>query len=310
VPTDFDCTEWWQGESHSEEGAPDNTAENGDYGFTDQQRTEVESAASDADAVVVLGEGPHNEGFGDRDTLKLPETQREILQTVVETASASTPIIGVEYAGSPRGNQTTFQHLDALLFAGQPATGGGTAIAETLLGEYNPSGTLSFSWPQTIGHGPAHHNAWPGNLHNPLYPYGHGLSYTAFEYSNLEVSPSTLVDPAGGRAVRVEVDVTNTGGMAGEHIIEVYNTQSFGTVMHRDTRVLGYERVHLDPGETERVTVPVDLTALEVVTGDVPGHGRKVVDAADYTLALDPEGEMTTTLTVESSGPAESDRRA
>ncbi|MEF8824962.1 MAG: glycoside hydrolase family 3 N-terminal domain-containing protein, partial [Halapricum sp.] len=126
IPTDFDTTEWWQGEWHPEERVPDKTAENGDYEFTEQQRSNVESAAGDADAVVVvIGEGPHNEGFGNRDTLELPETQHEIIQTVVENTSDDTPTVGVEYAGSPRGNQTTFQHLDALLFAGQPATGGG-----------------------------------------------------------------------------------------------------------------------------------------------------------------------------------------
>lgn len=301
VPTTMDRSQWW--------AAPGLTAHEqaeAAYQFTDEQRSAVEDAAPDADAVVVvLGEAPHNEGFGDRDTLELPETQREILRTVVDNASDDTPIVGVEYAGSPRGTQTTFQHLDGLLFAGQPATGGGTAIAETLLGEYNPSGRLGFTWPQTVGHGPVHHNAWPGKLHDPLYPYGHGLSYTTFEYSDLEVSPSSLGNPAGGRAVRVRVDVTNTGNVAGEHIVEVYNTQSYGSVMHRDTRVVGYERVGLDPGETRTVTVPIDLAALEVVTGDVPGTGSKVVEAADYTLTVDPDGDMATTLTIKNSGPAE-----
>ncbi len=312
VPTTINRSNWWAADgltAHEEMVPTEDWMGTEAYDFTDEQRSAVEDAAPDADVVVVvLGEAPHNEGFGDRDTLELPETQREILQTVVDNVSDDTPIVGVEYAGSPRGNQTTFQHLDGLLFAGQPATGGGTAIAETLLGEYNPSGKLGFTWPQRVGHGPAHHNAWPGNRHDPLYPYGHGLSYTTFEYSNLEVSPSSLGNPAGGSAVRVRVDVTNTGNAAGEHIVEVYNTQSYGSVMHRDTRVVGYERVQLDPGETRRVTVPVDLTALEVVTGDVPGTGPKLVEAADYTLTVDPGSDMAATLTVKNSGPVERGR--
>ncbi|ODR79515.1 beta-glucosidase, partial [Haladaptatus sp. W1] len=93
VPTNFDRSQWWS-------IPEDSTNENGEYGFTDEQRSAVESAAPDADiAVVVLGEGPHNEGFGDRDTLRLPETQREILRTVVENTSDDTTIVGVEYAG-------------------------------------------------------------------------------------------------------------------------------------------------------------------------------------------------------------------
>lgn len=302
VPTDFDRTEWWQGESHPEEGAPNHSSENGDYGFTDDQRSAVENAAPDADAViVVIGEGPHNEGFGDRDSLELPETQREIIETVDEATDSDTPIVGVEYAGSPRGNQQSFAPLDAVLYAGQPATGGGTAIAETLLGAYNPSGRLGFSWPQQVGHGPIHHNAWPGNAHDPTYPYGHGLSYTTFEYANLSVSPATVDDPAR-ETVTVSVDVTNTGDMAGDHVVELSNTTAYGTVMHRDTRVVGYERVSVEPGETRTVEIAVDLAALEVVAGDVPGLGPKHVEATDYELTVDPGSDLSTTLTVTSPG--------
>ena len=303
VPTTFTRSNWWAADgltAHEE-----NTEA---YNFTDQQRSQVESAAPDADAVVVvLGEAPHNEGFGDREKLELPETQREILQTVVDNTSDDTPIIGVEYAGSPRGSPETFQHLDALLFAGQPGSGGGVAVTETLLGENNPSGKLGFVWPQEVGDIPAHHNAWPGNLPEPLFEFGHGLSYTDFEYSNLSVSPSTVNSP-GDQSVTASVTVENTGDMAGEHIVEVYNTQSYGSVMHRDVRVVGYERVQLDASESRTVEVPLDLAALEVVPGDVPALGPKAVEATDYELALDPNGEMTTTLTVEEADSVRSDR--
>jgi beta-glucosidase len=292
IPTDFDRSQWWS--------IPEDSAdENGEYGFTDQQRSAVESAATDADVVVVvLGEGPHNEGFGDRDTLQLPETQREILRTVIENTSDDTTIVGMEYAGSPRGNDETFQHLDALLFAGEPGSGGGKAIAETLLGENNPSGKLGFTWPQQVGHVPNYHNAWPSSRHEPLYPYGHGLSYTSFEYSNLSVKPSNVGNPRAYRTVNVQVDVKNTGDMAGDHIVEVFNTESYGSVIRRDNRVVGYERVHLDSGERTTVSVEVDMEALEVVPGDVPALNPKVVEEGEYKLTVDPESDMTTTLTV------------
>ncbi|WP_264782717.1 glycoside hydrolase family 3 N-terminal domain-containing protein [Haladaptatus sp. T7] len=292
VPTNFDRSQWWS-------IPEDSTNENGEYGFTDEQRSAVESAAPDADvAVVVLGEGPHNEGFGDRDTLRLPETQREILQTVVENTSDDTTIVGVEYAGSPRGNDETFQHLDALLFAGEPGSGGGKAVVETLLGENNPSGRLGFTWPKQVGHVPNYHNAWPSSRHEPLYPYGHGLSYTDFEYSDLSVSPSNVGNPRAGRTVTVTVDVTNTGDVAGDHVVEVFNTEFYGSVITRDRRVVGYERVHLDSGERKTVEVEVDMEALEVVPGDVPALGPKAVEAGEYELTVGTNSDMTSTLTV------------
>lgn len=296
VPTDFVRSDWW-----SADGLTAHERSTGAYGFTDDQRSDVESAAADADAVVVvIGEAPHNEGFGDREHLRLPEVQREIVRTVAESAGDDTPVVGVEYAGSPRGSEESFRHLDALLYAGQPGSGGGVAVAETLLGENNPSGRLGFSWPEAVGGGPVHHNAWPGNLAETLYPYGHGLSYADFEYSNVSVSPGAVRTP-GEREVTLTVDVENVGDAAGEHVVEVYNTQSYGSVMHRDTRVVGYERVQLDAGETSTVEVPLDLSALEVVTGDVPALGSKLVEAGEYELTLDLDSDETAMLSVENA---------
>jgi beta-glucosidase len=306
VPTTLDRAQWWT--------APELTAYEETrpaYDFTDEQRSAVESAAPDADAVVVvLGEAPHNEGYGDRDDIALHEAQREIVRTVAENTGEGTPIIGVEYAGSPRGGQETFQHLDALLYAGQPGSGGGVAITETLLGEYNPSGRLGFTWPQEVGHVPDYHTAWPSNLPEPLYPFGHGLSYTDFEYANLSIAPPTVGNPTPGsnQQVSVSVDVTNAGDTAGDHIVEVYNTQSYGSVMHRDRRVVGYERVEgVEPGESRTVEVDIDLSALQVVSGDVPGLGPRVVEAGEYELTV---GELTTTLTVQNTGSVTSSRHA
>ncbi|WP_266078913.1 glycoside hydrolase family 3 protein [Haladaptatus caseinilyticus] len=302
VPTDFDRSKWWS-------IPEDTTHENGKYGFTDRQRSAVESSAPDADVVVVvLGEGPHNEGFGDRDTLQLPATQREILQTVVKNTSDDTTIIGVEYAGSPRGNDETFRHLDALLFAGEPGSGGGKAIVETLFGENNPSGKLGFTWPRKAGHVPNYHNAWPSSRHEPLYPYGYGLSYTSFEYSNLTVTPSNVGKPDGCRTITVHVDVENTGDVAGDHIVEVFNTEFYGSVIARDNRVVGYERVRLDSGEKKTVSVDIDLKVLEVVPGDVPALAPKVVEEGEYKLAVDPDSDGSVTLTVRKTGSVGSAR--
>ena len=304
VPTDFRAQPY----------NPDTSDDNGDFALTDEQEAEVREAADSADAVVVvLGEGPHNEDFGDRDELELDPAQRELVAAVEEEAP-EVPVIGLILAGSPRGGRGTFDSLDAVLFAGQPGSDGGRAIAETLVGENNPSGKLAFNWPENVGKVPNNYNAYPpladsglAEPHEPLYEFGHGLSYTDFEYSGLSVSPGSVSDPANTSTVTVSVDVENVGDEAGEHVVEVYNTQSYGSVLQPDRRLVGYERVALDAGESTTVEVELDLSALEVVPGDMPGVLPKVVEAGDYELSV---GEETTTLTVENEGSITDDRPA
>lgn len=304
VPTDFQAQPY----------NPDTSDPNGDFDLTDEQESDVREAAGSADAViVVLGEGPHNEDFGDRDKLELDPAQRELVAAVEEEAP-DTPVIGLLLAGSPRGGRETFDSLDAIVFAGQPGSDGGHAIAETLLGENNPSGKLAFNWPENVGKVPNNYDAYPpladsslAEPHEPLYAFGHGLSYTDFEYTDLSVSPGSVSDPANTPTVTASVGVENAGSEAGEHIVEVYNTQSYGSVLQPDRRLLGHERVALDAGESKTVEVELDLTTLEVVPGDVPGILPKVVEAGEYELSV---GEETTTLTVENAGSITDDRPA
>ncbi|MBX0346806.1 glycoside hydrolase family 3 protein [Haloarcula pellucida] len=307
VPTTYENTTWWAGQGDGENQQSD---ENGEFEFTDEQESAVRSAAPDADAVVVvLGEGSHNEGFGDRDELVLDESQQRLVRVVCETTDDSTPVVGVLLAGSPRGGPETFAHLDALLFAGQPGSDGGAAIADALVGNYNPSGKLAFSWPGNagtpVGTTPVQYNRYPptstgGTDNAPLFEFGHGQSYTTFEYGTVSLSRTTVGNPANQSEVTVSVDVTNTGEMAGDHVVEVFNTESYGSVLQPMRRLLGYERVSLDVGETKTVDVTADLTALEVVPGDILGVQPKVVEAGDYELTVGRDGP-TTTLTVQNT---------
>ncbi|ADJ13805.1 beta-glucosidase [Halalkalicoccus jeotgali] len=298
VPTDFRAQPY----------NPETSDANGDFGFTDEQEADVREAAGSADAVVVvLGEGPHNEGFGDRNELALDPAQRELV-AAVEDEAPDTPVVGVVLAGSPRGGTETFDSLDAVVFAGQPGSDGGHAIAETLLGGNNPSGKLAFNWPESVGKVPNNYDAYPPlDDQEPLYAFGHGLSYTDFEYSGLSVSPGSVSDPANTPTVTASVGVENTGDEAGEHVVEVYNTQSYGSVLQPDRRLLGYERVALDAGESTTVDLDLDLSALEVVPGDVPGILPKVVEPGEYELTA---GKETTTLSVENAGSITDDRPA
>lgn len=297
VPTSFNNDAWWAG---------DQTDDNGNFDFTDDQESAVRSAAPDADAVVVvLGEGPHNEGFGDRDDLELDDAQIELLEAVDEETDAGTPVVGVMLAGSPRGSPDTHDMVDALLFAGQPGSDAGVAIADTLVGDYNPSGKLAFSWPRNVGATPVNYNRSPPTTtgaadNTALYEFGHGLSYTDFEYGSVSVSPNRVADPSETPTVTVTATVTNTGSAAGEHIVEVYNTQSHGSVLQPNRRLLGFERVSLKPGQSKRVEITADLSALEVVPGDVLAVQPKAVEAGDYELTVGQDGS-TATLTVETT---------
>ncbi|WP_459810203.1 glycoside hydrolase family 3 protein [Halopiger thermotolerans] len=280
--------------------------DNGFFDVTDEQAAAIREAAPDSDAVViVLGEGPHNEGFGDRDKMRFPEAQRELVELVAEATGDDVPLVGVILAGSPRGTAETFDHLDAVLFAGQPGSDTGVAVADTLFGDYNPSGKLPFTWEGNVGHVPQFYDDYPprqsvGAADQLVqFEFGHGLSYTEWEYSDLSLSPATVADPASTPTVTATVTVHNTGDVAGEHIVEVYNTESYGSVLQPHRRLMGFERVRLGAGESETVTIELDLSTLEVVPGDMPGHQAKVVEPGEYEVAV---GEATATLTIERAG--------
>ncbi|AEH38667.1 glycoside hydrolase family 3 protein [Halopiger xanaduensis] len=280
--------------------------DNGFFDVTDEQAAAIQNAAPASDAVViVLGEGPHNEGFGDRDKMRFPEAQRQLVELVDELTGDDVPLVGVILAGSPRGTAETFDHLDAVLFAGQPGSDTGVAVADTLFGDYNPSGKLSFTWEGNVGHVPQFYDDYPPRqsvgAEDQLvqFEFGHGLSYTDWEYSDLSLSPATVDDPASTPTVTAQVTVHNTGDAAGDHIVEVYNTESYGSVLQPHRRLMGFERVHVDAGDSETVTIELDLSTLEVVPGDVPGHQAKVVEPGEYEVAV---GEATATLSIERTG--------
>lgn len=283
-PTGREFSAWWDG-----------------VGFSFENEDAVADAAADADAVVLaLGEAPHAEGLGDRQGLELPEPQRRIVETVAEAAPDDATLVGVLYAGGPRGTAETFEQLDAVLMAYQPGTAGGPAVADVIFGETNPSGKLPFAWPETVGQLPAPHDARPPrNEGEPRYAFGYGLSYTEFEHEELSLSPARVDDPSEQPVVTAELTVANVGDRAGEHVVDVFATESYGSVLHPDRRRLGSARVDLEPGESERVAIDLPLVALEVTPGDVPGTLEQVVEPGEYRIEA---GDASATLTVEREG--------
>ncbi|QSG03382.1 glycoside hydrolase family 3 N-terminal domain-containing protein [Natranaeroarchaeum sulfidigenes] len=267
------------------------------------------AAASDADAaVVVLGEnwylhefGPQDvtgptDAFPKRSTLSLPSAQRELLETVVETG---TPVALVIIAGRPLSIPWAAENVPAIIQAYYPGSAGGRAVAETVFGEVNPSGSLPVSVPRSTGHLPVRHNYLPGptpigadeheSSYDPLWPFGHGLSYTEFEYRSLETDSPTVSNDS---TITVNVTIANTGDRAGATAVHVFASRPVSSVVTPAKQLVGFDRVELESGEERTTSLEVDAEQFSVVRPD----GTSVLEPGRVELTC---GEMARTLEIE-----------
>ncbi|AWB28696.1 glycosyl hydrolase [Halococcoides cellulosivorans] len=266
----------------------------------------VETAARDADAAVaVVGEGWYihefgGDGSGDaeawprRDDLSLPPAQRRLLDTLFETP---TPTAVVLVSGRPLAVTEAAERADAVLMAYYPGSTGGTAVAETLLGDVNPGGALPVSVPRSASRVPERIEDRPhptpiGSEHHldsydPLYPFGHGESYTDFEVGAPE-APATV---RPGERVTVEVPVENVGDRAGERVVDVFVRDRVSSVVTPRHEHVGFDRVAVDPGETETATVEFAASELSVQDGRErriePGAFEVIVGEESATIELE-----------------------
>ena len=236
------------------------------------------AAAKNADVVIaVLGEDEKTVGeFFSRTSLDLPGRQQQLLQALYETGK---PIVLVLINGQPLTINWANRFIPSILEAWFPGPSGGKAIAEVLFGDYTPGGKLSITFPKTTGQiefnfpfkpasqadQPAEGNNGYGktSVNGPLYPFGFGLSYTNFEYSNLVVSPSVQT---AEKNIEVTVDVANTGKLKGDEVVQLYIRDVLSSVITYETQLRGFERISLLPGEkkTVRFTIhPADLALLD-----------------------------------------------
>jgi beta-glucosidase len=234
----------------------------------------VKSAAADADVVIaVLGEvSSMSSEAASRATLDLPGIQDQMLEAAVSTGK---PVVLVLENGRPLDIRWAAQHVPAILEAWYPGTQGGEAVADVLFGDVNPGGKLPVSWPQTAGAEPSYysHNLthepesrptftsryWDVSS-KPLYPFGYGLSYTTFKFDHLRLSRSSM---KAGESTAVLVDVTNTGGAAGDAVAQVYIHQRWGSASRPVRQLKGFRRVALKPGETQTLTFPLGKDELQ-----------------------------------------------
>jgi beta-glucosidase len=194
-----------------------------------------------------------------------------LVQAVYATGK---PTIVVLLNGRPMSINWVDKYVPGVIEAWFPGAQGGTAIADVLFGDYNPGGKLTVTFPKTVGqlpyNFPTKPNAqWEGErtrVNGALYFFGHGLSYTTFKYSNLRISPETATVGQGNargssQTVRkgslkftISCDITNTGSRAGDEVVQLYTHELVTSVTTYEKNLRGFERIHLNPGETKSVT--------------------------------------------------------
>ena len=252
----------------------------------------VENARRSDVAVVVLGENSRTCGENkSRTSLDLPGRQLDLLKAVHATG---TPVVLVLISGRPNSINWADRHVPAILEAWYPGSQGGTAIADVLAGDYNPGGKLTVTFPKTAGQIPFNFPAKPssqidggktlgpdGNasrINGALYPFGYGLSYTTFEYSDLRISRDVMTPYQN---LEVSLKVRNTGSMKGDEIVQLYIRDVISSATAYEKNLRGFERVSLAPGETAEVTFalePDDLAAY------YSAYGKRVLEPGEFRI--------------------------
>lgn len=263
---------------------------------SDEQRMidEALQAARQSDVVLaVMGGGTRTCGENkSRTSLDLPGFQNRLLEALY---TAGKPIVVVLINGRPLSINWADRHADAILEAWYPGAHGGTAIAEVLFGDYNPGGKLTVTFPKTVGQIPFNFPFKPnsqidgyaepgpkGNqsrINGALYNFGFGLSYTTFEYSNLKLSKSKIRPT---ETIEVSFDVTNTGDREGDEIVQLYIHDRLSSITVYEKQLRGFERVHLNAGETRRITMIVTPAALSMLDREM----NRVVEPGNFDIMI------------------------
>jgi beta-glucosidase len=263
---------------------------------TDAELAAAVALARDADvAVVVLGErsgltlDSTTGEFRDRAGLGFLGRQQELLEAVVATG---TPVVLVVVSGRPLALPWAAKHCAAILLAWVPGDAGPDAVADVLTGVVNPGGKLPVSMPRTVGQLPLTYRHHPTGGHShpngdyvdapvtPLWPFGHGRSYTSFVIDHLQVDRSVL--ETSGDAVTIRVDVTNTGRRPGDEVVQLYIRDEEATVARPVRELRGFRRLHLASGECRTVVFHLSTEQFSYVGADL----RRVVEPGRVSVQV------------------------
>ncbi len=228
------------------------------------------------------GESIASRHKGDREDIGLPPNQVEFLKKIRANAKK---LVVVLTGGSAIACPEVYEMADALLFAWYPGEQGGNAVGDIVFGDAVPSGRLPVTFPMSVEDLPPYEDYNMANRtyrymeKEPLFPFGFGLSYTQFEYSDMDVSPA---QPAAGQPVMVEVTVTNTGKYRGEEVVQLYLNDVAASVAVPKYALKGFQRVALWPGASERVSFTIAPDMMKIVNE----KGERVLEKGDFKVFL------------------------
>ena len=240
--------------------------------------------------IMVLGEHGYQTGEGrSRSRLDLPGVQQQLLEEVYKV---NQNIVLVLMNGRPLAIPWAAAHIPAIVEAWQLGTQAGNAIAQVLFGEYNPSGKLPMTFPRSVGQVPIYYNYFntgrPGpknevfwshytdESNSPLYPFGYGLSYTSFDYAGLQI------DTANTDGVKVSVQVKNTGGVAGEEVVQLYIRDKIASVARPVKELKGFKKIMLAAGESKTV----DFLLTDAELGFYNNEGKFITESGEFDVMV------------------------
>ncbi len=270
--------------------------------LTDEERAEIANAVEQAKGcdVIVLALGEDKKRVGEsmsRTSLNLPGRQQMLLEALHATGI---PVVVVLVNGRPLTIEWADRNVAAILESWFPSVEGGTAIAQALFGDYNPGGKLTVTFPRSIGqleynfpykrgsHGTQPRKGPNGGgvtrVQGALYPFGYGLSYTTFEYSNLSVEHSV---EGGKNRILVSCDVKNSGSCKGDEVVQLYVSDLYSSFVTYESVLRGFERITLQPNEVKRVQFELGDEALQLLDRNM----KWVVEKGDFEIRVGASSE-------------------
>lgn len=240
------------------------------------------SEAKNSDVIVLcLGEAAYCESPGNIYDLKLDQAQLDLANMMISTGK---PVILVLLEGRPRVVTEAAEKSNAVLVAFLPGMEGGNAIADILFGDANPSGKLPVTYPKTPSGYTTYDykpiEVFDVNKFDPLWPFGYGLSYTTFNYSNLRLSSNEITE---NDELLVQIDVKNTGNRAGKEVVQLYLTDLYGSVTRPNKQLKGFEKVLLNPGETKTISFKLNKEHLSFIGQ----QNLRIVEPGDFKVAIE-----------------------
>lgn len=221
----------------------------------------------------------------DRATLNLMGVQLELVQEIHKLGK---PLIVVYINGRPIAEPWIVEHADAILEAWYPGQEGGHAVADILFGEVNPSGRLTISIPKHVGQLPVYYykrrtrgKRYLETDFNAEYPFGFGLSFSEFKYSNLRVEPSVI---SADEEAAISVDVTNTSDRQGSEVVQLYISDLASSITRPEKQLKAFRKISIQPGDTQTVTFKVGREQLEYVSADL----TRIVEPGEFTIMAGP----------------------